>query len=56
VDKKFRSNVTPKKFGKGGNERPDWKCICGHDNRRYYAQCPWCGVPYELAMEAQKDD
>lgn len=26
-------NVTPRKFGKGGNEPQDWTCVCGHINK-----------------------
>lgn len=29
----FGSNVTPRKFGKGGSVESGWLCICGHENR-----------------------
>lgn len=28
----FGSNVTPRKFGKGGESPRDWKCVCGNLN------------------------
>lgn len=47
----FGSNVSPKKFGKGGRKPQAWTCICGHENsaiiRRKVAGrevCWQCGV------------
>lgn len=50
----FGSNTTPRNFGKGGRSRPDWTCICGQENRFYYARCQSCGIVYELAIEAKE--
>jgi hypothetical protein len=46
------SNTTPRLFGKGGNERTEWTCVCGTLNRRYLVQCSKCGIRKGLAQEA----
>lgn len=55
------SNVQPKNFGRTGEPRPDWECICGHTNKgsRIYKKanrevCQTCGVERELVEEAQR--
>lgn len=29
----FASNVTPRRFGRGGTVRLEWTCVCGYENR-----------------------
>ena len=29
----FGSNVSPRKFGRGGQEQKPWECVCGHLNQ-----------------------
>lgn len=38
------SNVMPRNFGKGRDERKPWKCVCGHDNPRYVKRCLLCNT------------
>lgn len=41
---KWRSNVAPRNFGRGGRPKPvDWTCTCGAEHRAYVIKCP-CGV------------
>ncbi len=51
----FGSNVTPRKFGAGGNERTPWTCVCGTLNKRYLSKCASCNVARAVAMEASND-
>jgi hypothetical protein len=46
------SNTTPRLFGKGGDQRTAWTCVCGTENKRYLNQCLSCGIRKELAAEA----
>lgn len=58
--KGFGSNVSPRKFGKGGHLPKDWTCVCGHLNngriRRRVAGvgevCWQCGVGRTAAEQA----
>lgn len=33
--KGFGSNVTPRNFGKGGDDKRDWTCVCGNVNKAH---------------------
>lgn len=45
------SNVEPKKFGKGNDPfYRDWTCTCGQENKRYWKQCPMCGISRTIAL------
>lgn len=55
----FGSNVSPKKFGKGGRKPQGWTCVCGNENsarvRRKVAGrevCWQCGVERGLTEQA----
>jgi hypothetical protein len=45
------SNVTPRKFGKGGHELTPWKCVCGQDNKRYLKRCWLCNQSREYSED-----
>lgn len=48
----FGSNTQPRKFGKGGDVRTDWTCVCGQENRRYLTRCGMCNLHFSTAREA----
>lgn len=59
VGRGFGSNVTPRRFGAGGQERTEWTCGgCGTVNARYLVQCSNCGVhrSYTYMLEGEQDE
>jgi hypothetical protein len=56
----FGSNVSPRKFGKGGQVPKEWTCTCGNVNSARIRRkvggrevCWQCGIERALAQKAQ---